>query len=145
MRVRVSPDHPDDSLPYYWRGISFDHYDGKTWTTGYSSRNRFLSRMLWVSTTLVISSVDPDQLVTQELYLAPLDTRVVFGLDRVMKIKGDLGEVSRDYNGSLMAMSRPQHYEVYSRVNRPSLSQLNAAGRSPIPERIRRYHLQLPQ
>ena len=144
MRVRVSLDNPDDSLPYYWRGISFDHYDGKTWTTGYPG-NRFLSRDSQGLYNVSNSAVDPDQLIKQEFYLAPLDTRVVFGLDRVMKIKGDLGEVSRDTNGSLMAMSRPQHYEVYSRMNRPSRSQLNSAGRSPIPDRIRRYHLQIPQ
>lgn len=144
MRVRVSPDNPDSSLPYYWRGISFDHYDGKTWTTGYPG-NRFLSRDGQGLYNVSNSSIDPQQLITQEFYLAPLDTRVVFGLDKVMKIKGDLGEVSRDTNGSLMAMSRPQHYEIYSRVNRPSLAQLNSAGRAPIPERIRRYHLQIPK
>jgi protein-glutamine gamma-glutamyltransferase len=144
MRVRVSPDNSDGSVPYYWRGISFDHYDGKAWTTGYPG-NRFLSRDFQGLYNVSTSSVDPQQLVTQEFYLAPLDTRVVFGLDKVMKIKGDLGEVSRDTNGSLMAMSRPQHYEVFSRVNRPTLAQLNSAGRSPIPDRIQRYHLQLPQ
>lgn len=144
MRVRVSPDNPDNSLPYYWRGISFDHYDGKTWTTGYPG-NRFLSRDVQGLYNVSNSPVDPQQLITQEFYLAPLDTRVVFGLDKVMKIKGDLGEVSRDTNGSLMAMSRPQHYEVYSRMNRPSLPQLNSAGRTPIPDRIQRYHLQIPQ
>ncbi len=145
MRVRVSPDSPDASLPYYWRGISFDHYDGKSWSTGYPG-NRFLSRdnisgLYNVSN----SSVDPRQFITQEFYMAPLDTRVIFGLDRVAKLKGDLGEVSRDTNGSLIAMSRPQHYEVYSRLNQPSRSQLISAGRSPIPERIRRYQLQLPK
>jgi protein-glutamine gamma-glutamyltransferase len=144
MRVRVSPDNPDLSTPYYWRGISFDHYDGKTWTTGYPG-NRFLSRDFQGLYNVSNTPVDPQQMVTQEFYLAPLDTRVVFGLDKVIKLKGDLGEVSRDTNSSLMAMSRPQHYEVYSRMNRPSLAQLNLAGRSPIPERIRRYHLQLPQ
>jgi protein-glutamine gamma-glutamyltransferase len=144
MRVRVSPDNPDQSLPYYWRGISFDHYDGTTWSTGYPG-NRFLSRDAAGLYNVSTSPVDPSQLITQEFYLAPLDTRIVFGMDRVMKLKGDLGEVSRDTNGSLMAMSRPQHYEVLSRLNRPSRAQLNSADRSAIPERIRRYHLQLPR
>ena len=144
MRVRVSPDNPNDSAPYYWRGISFDHYDGKSWSTGYPG-NRFLSRDISGLYNVTSSSVDPRQFITQEFYMAPLDTRVIFGLDRVVKLKGDLGEVSRDTNGSLMAMTRPQHYEVYSRLNEPSRSQLISAGRSPIPERIRRYQLQLPK
>ncbi len=144
MRVRVSPDNADPSLPYYWRGISFDHYDGTTWSTGYPG-NRFLFRDssgLYLATG---SSIDSRQLVVQEFYMEPLDTRVIFGLDRVVRLKGDLGEVSRDTNGSLMAMSRHQQYEVYSRLNRPSRGQLHSAGLAPLPEPIKRYQLQLPE
>ena len=43
MRVKVTPVNTDPNYRYYWRGISYDHYDGKTWSTGYPG-NRFLRK-----------------------------------------------------------------------------------------------------
>ena len=77
--------------------------------------------------------------------MEPLDTRVIFGLDRILKLKGNFGEVSRDTNGSLMAMGRAQSYEVFSSPIRPSIESLRSAESKPLPEPILRYQLQLPK
>jgi transglutaminase-like putative cysteine protease len=143
MRVKVTPVNTDPNYRYYWRGISYDHYDGKTWSTGYPG-NRFLRKYSeGVFHASGYAANDP-QLVHQEFYLEPLDTRVIFGLDRVMKLKGNFGEVSRDTNSSLMAMGRTQSYEVFSRLNRPTIESLQSAGKQSLPETISRYQLQLP-
>ncbi|HSE43597.1 MAG TPA: DUF3488 and transglutaminase-like domain-containing protein [Acidobacteriota bacterium] len=143
MRVKVTPVNTDPNYRYYWRGISFDHYDGRTWSTGYPG-NRFLRKY---GEGIFHSSgyaANDNELVYQEFYLEPLDTRVIFGLDRVMKLKGNFGEVSRDTNSSLMAMGRTPSYEVYSRPNRPSVETLRSSGSKPLPQMIQRYQLQLP-
>ena len=144
MRVKVTPVNTDPNYRYYWRGISYDHYDGKTWSTGYPG-NRFLrkhSEGVFHSSRYIGNDT---QLVHQEFYMEPLDTRVIFGLDRILKLKGNFGEVSRDTNGSLMAMGRAQSYEVFSSPIRPSIESLRSAESKPLPEPILRYQLQLPK
>lgn len=143
MRVRVTGGN-GSTLPglKYWRGIGFDHYDGKSWSATIPG-SRFLfkdsSSYFYASQHLG----NPDSLLHQEFYMEPIDTRVIFGLDRVVRLHGSFGQISRDVNGTLTGMSRPATYEVWSRSSSPTLDELKHAP-DDIPESIRRYYLQLP-
>ena len=89
-----------------------------------------------------LNSGSLDTLIRQEVYMEPLDTRVVFGLDRIVRSYGPYGEVSRNSNNTLTSMGRLKSYEAYSRYTPVSLEQLR---RTPdnLSEPIRRYYLQL--
>jgi transglutaminase-like putative cysteine protease len=116
MRIRVTGLRIPVGHRFYWRGAAFDKYDGKSWSTSRQG-TRFLSQDS--SNSFVVSPGDnnPAFLVKQEIYLTPIDSGVVFGQYRVVKIEGNFFSVSRDVNGTLIGMGRPDHYDVYSQIN----------------------------
>lgn len=142
MRVRVSGKRDLYPKRFYWRGIAFDHYDGKSWSTSNSG-----TRFLYEDSGGVFynsggSGLQTDQMIRQEFYLEPLDTRVIFGADRVLRLRGNFGAVTRDNNGTFTGMNRAEHYEVYSRPT--SLLHQRSQSGSEIPEHVLKYYLQLP-
>lgn len=141
MRVRVTSPVPlKDRL--YWRGIAFDHYDGRTWSTTQRG-TRFLHHD---SSNNFFNSQEKEGeiLVHQEFYLAPLDTRVVFGLDRAIRIKGDFAAISKDINGTLTGMSQPASYEVESRLV-PVVPEELRKRTGQMSDGIRRFYTQTPK
>ncbi len=142
MRVRVSGDKTRFPKRFYWRGIAFDHYDGKSWSTA-NSGTRFLHEDSGGTFYNVSSSgLQQDQLIRQEFYMEPLDTRVIFGEDRIIKVRGNFGAVTRDSNGTLIGANRPESYDLYSRSGFGLHQRTPGAGE--IPEHITKYYLQLP-
>jgi len=142
MRVKVISPTPAPVESLYWRGISFDHYDGKSWATTVAG-TRFLYQDSGNNFYNVYYNDDPKWLVKQEFYLEPLDTRVIFGMDRIIRLHGPFGAITRDANQTLTGMSRAEKYEVLSKLNPPSDARLGRANPS-IPDHIRKYYLQLP-
>jgi len=142
MRVHVEG-VKSPTVHLYWRGIAFDHYDGKSWSAS-NAGTRFLyedSDNLYYNSH---ATEDLKTLLRQEFYLQPMDTRVVFGADRIVRLNGLFGAVSKDLNGTLTGMSKPLNYTVYSRVPIVNREHLRATGDTEIPENIQRYYLQLP-
>lgn len=143
MRVRVSGFQGMDMPRLYWRGVAFDHYDGRSWST-VNSRVRFLFQDSSSTFYAYYYRGSPDQLVKQEIYMQPMDTRVIFGADRITMIHGSFSQVTRDGNESFYASLHPESYEVYSKISVPTLEVLRHAN-PLVPEIIRRYYLQLPE
>lgn len=142
MRVRVSGNEALFPKRFYWRGIAFDHYDGRSWSTA-NSGTRFLHEDSGGTFYNVSGSgLQQDQLIRQEFYLEPLDTRVIFGTDRIIKLRGNFGAVTRDSNWTLIGANRAESYELYSRPGF-GLHQ-RTPGASEVPEQITKYYLQLP-
>jgi hypothetical protein len=86
--------------------------------------------------------VNADSLVKQEIYLAPIDSRVIFGQDRIIKLDGNFFAVSRDVNNTLLGMGIPQHYDVYSLINMTSAEELRRR-RPAYSENVKRYYTKL--
>jgi transglutaminase-like putative cysteine protease len=116
MRVRVTGQRIPVGHRFYWRGAAFDKYDGKSWSTSRQGTS-FLSQDS--SSSFVVSAADnnPAFFVKQEIYLTPIDSGIIFGQHRIAKIEGNFFSVSRDANGTLIGMGRPNHYDVYSQIN----------------------------
>lgn len=78
MRVELDGDpNQRPSLPY-WRGISFDRYDGTTWT---KSRPGLSHVPQMQGEVFVVGNRQaPDEPIAQSIYLEPMDTPVLFGL-----------------------------------------------------------------
>ncbi|HET6268252.1 MAG TPA: DUF3488 and DUF4129 domain-containing transglutaminase family protein, partial [Acidobacteriota bacterium] len=143
MHVRVTSDNPGGLGHLYWRGMAFDFYDGKSWKTT-NKASRFLREDLPNEFSVPVMAEPTAQVVKQEFYLEPLDTRVIFGLDRVGRVKGRFVSVMRDGNATLMGAQRMEHYEVYSRLNQTLPARIKNEN-EPIPEMITQYYLQLPK
>lgn len=141
MRVRVSSAEPLQEHRFYWRGMGFDHYDGKSWSTSIQG-TRFLSDDSFSNFYSTNYTGDPSSLIKQEFYLEPIDTRVIFGQDRIVRVNGAFRAVTRDANHTLMGMTRLEHYEVYSRINEFNPEHFDSL--EPTPGNIRDYYLQVP-
>ena len=94
MRIEFPSPDQRSVLDPYWRGISFDHYDGQTWTK--SHRHRKSARKARPGLYRTTPAMTPDPLqdpaastVIQEIYLEPMETHVLFGLSRLVGIRLD--------------------------------------------------------
>lgn len=141
MRVRVTTGQLVKRPHFYWRGMAYDHYDGKSWSTAIQG-TRFLSEDSFSYFYNGNYSFDPQALIKQEFYLEPIDTRVIFGQDRIVRIHGPFNAITRDPNQTLTGLTRLTHYEVYSRINefQPTMIQKE----EPLPANIKTYYLQVP-
>lgn len=79
--MRVEFPRGREALPSstYWRGISFDQYDGKSWTKSRKKRDRLrrTGEGLYVLNA-DLEAVEPK--VVQAIYLEPMEARVLFGV-----------------------------------------------------------------
>ncbi|MCI0416906.1 DUF3488 and transglutaminase-like domain-containing protein [bacterium] len=125
MRIRVNGERIPAGHRFYWRGVAFNRYDGKSWGVSRHGSDFVFQDSL---STFVVSPEgnNPASLVKQEVYLTPIDSGVIFGQYRVARVDGNFFAVSRDVNGTLTGMGRPEHYVVYSQINVYSPEQLRS-------------------
>ncbi len=86
MRVEFEKEPPKTTTNLYWRGISFDNYNGRSWSKSRVRDKRSLPR--YVDTVYVRR---PQRAATertlQNIYLDPMAQRVLFGLSDILSIK----------------------------------------------------------
>lgn len=114
MRIEMDK---DVRLPYYWRGIAFDYFDGLAWrnSQGDSFGSRY--RLAPGADEYVLSPYDRRAAVEQRIYLEPMDTDVIFGLAEVRGIKTDAPSLRTDSASGIhipWKTSRRLKYTVYS-------------------------------
>ncbi|MFN3201687.1 MAG: DUF3488 and DUF4129 domain-containing transglutaminase family protein [Bradymonadia bacterium] len=86
MRVHLDPPEARQTMPLYWRGISFDHYDGERWKKT-QRRRRGLPVAFDGSVSMPWAPRDATEgLVRQEIYLEPMEQQVIFGLSPLLSI-----------------------------------------------------------
>ena len=141
MRISVSGAQVPVGHRFYWRGAAFDQYDGRSW----SSSNPGTTFLFQDSSNTFYVSTDHNSsvLVKQEVYLSPIDSRVIFGQDRIIKVEGNFFGVSRDVNGALTGMGIPENYEVYSQIMYFPPDRLRTR-RTNYSENVLRYFTKLP-
>jgi transglutaminase-like putative cysteine protease len=90
MRVEFETPNARHGLASYWRGISFDRYDGTRWTK--STDGLWRPRRDEQNRAIVQPFAgSPDGLVKQSIYLEPMRTRMLFGLTRLHAVEVDRG------------------------------------------------------
>ena len=140
MRITLPKSPPGVSISHlHWRGISFDHFDGKGWS------KRFNQRMK-VSRTpdgfYTAKEAKLDLLYPQHIYLEPIDSEILFGLHPMSGVQLDMSfgdftpellkqsikiDVSRDYY-YLSPNETGLSYIAYSET-KPAPSTLRTCGR----------------
>ncbi len=133
----------------YYRGVTFDAYDGKSWKNdreGHASLPRDAGGRYGIA-HLVRASGEP---FVQEIALEPLDTPIIFAASQVQSVAGGGGGLfglTIDGAESLrvpVAPMRPMEYSVTSRIPRLSEDEMREASFKYPSEIISRY-LQLPE
>ena len=97
-----------------WRGIAFDQFDGRTWTVSKSTARLTLRRQLPVP--FPIDRYYGGPVLTQEVYLEPIGTEMVFAAPRVLRLQGRSDFVTIDDMGNLLVPlpAARLHYTVES-------------------------------
>jgi len=137
---------PAEALPSLrWRGIAFDHFDGQTWTVSKSTARLTLRRQLPVP--FPIHRYYGGPVLTQEIYLEPIGSEMVFAAPRVLRLHGRSDFVTVDDLGNLLVPlpAARLHYTVESEpeVGDPRRANL-ADARQPADPRWHARFTQLP-
>ena len=99
MRTELNPMIPG---PYYWRGMTLDYFDGTSWNSTLIDTRRSVSR---TDDEFIVQPFS-GSLVIQKIMLEPIDSDVIFGLDRVISIKGDFIRLEKNPAASLFVHRR---------------------------------------
>jgi len=145
MRVHVPGDIPDEALPLLrWRGIVFDEFDGRAWSASHTQRAT-LRRSL-ASDYRVGAYRGRGPLVTQEVFLEPIGTEVIFSAPRALRLEARAPEITLDDTGTvtISSASARLHYRVESELEVPGPSNRREP-RMPGEEPAGARYLQLPE
>lgn len=99
MRIELNPMIPG---PYYWRGMTLDYFDGTSWNSTLMNTRRSVKK---INDEFVVQPFSATS-VTQKIMLEPIDSDVIFGLDRVISIKGDFIRLEKNPAASLFVYKK---------------------------------------
>ena len=143
--MRVKTDVPLNRLPFdlKWRGISYDHYDGRAWTL---RRREHLSIATQGSFYKLEESVLGSELVRQTIFMEETLTNTVYTAHRAIAVSAGAGFLRRDGSDNLFTQyttSGKTDYIVVSDTTLPDAEMI--PDWAAIPEDIRATWLQLPE
>jgi hypothetical protein len=135
-----------EALPLLrWRGIAFDHFDGREWTVSRSTLRLTLRRDLPVPFPIHQQYGGP--VLTQEVNLEPLGSAMIFGAPRMLRLQGRSDFVTLDDLGNV-AVPAPSARLQYTVESEPEIGDPRRAGiadaRLPDDPRWRARFTQLP-
>lgn len=144
MRVRLEEADKGKAKNIKWRGVALDFFDNTGWN---KSRKDYTEPFVRTEKDffLVDGAQDAKNLVTQTVYLEPLDTPILFSLARPIAFQGSFQLLTKDTEGSISVTRNSVErfsYKVYSDVTTPPIEDLRNDN-SLNPPQTRRY-LQLP-
>ena len=144
MRVELpdGPADPEGLESLRWRGVAFDHFSGREWSVTNVER-----RMLPRNPGGQIPLARPrgtGYLITQEIYLEPIGTEVLFAAPRLLGVTVSSGPVWVDaLDGVTSPVPRARlRYRALSELELPA-RRPTGAGR-PLSDEERARYLQLP-
>ncbi|HTO10470.1 MAG TPA: DUF3488 and transglutaminase-like domain-containing protein [Candidatus Binatia bacterium] len=129
-----------------WRGMALDAFDGRAWTVSRSTLRLTLRRQLPVA--FAVHQYYGGPVLTQEIYLEPIGSEMVFGAPRVLRLFGRSDFVTLDDLGNI-AVPLPAarlNYTVESEPEAadPRRANVPEARQPPEPRWLARY-TQLPE
>jgi hypothetical protein len=125
-----------------WRGITLDQFDGHGWTA--SRPERRAVRATGPGIVRVATPRGTGRILTQEIFLEPIGTDVIFAASRVLNVRLAAPGLLVDDSGGL-AVAAPAarlRYAVESELE-PRVRRPGAAGR-PLDAATRERYMQLP-
>ena len=128
-----------------WRGIAFDHFDGREWAVSRSTMKLALRRDLPVPFPILQEYGGP--ILTQEIHLEPLGSAMIFAAPRLLRLQGRSDFITLDDLGNV-AVPAPSARLQYTVESEPEIGDPRRAGiagaRPPNDPRWRARFTQLP-
>ncbi len=144
MRVRFpdGPLSPEGFAGLRWRGVAFDHFTGQEWRASRPDRKP-LARS--ADGQFFLASPLGGRAVTQEIYLEPIGTSVIFAAPRLLSVTLPMGLAMGDAMGGVTSSFRNVRFR-YLAVSEPEgvLRRHPRVDPQAIPDEIRERYLQLP-
>jgi protein-glutamine gamma-glutamyltransferase len=128
MRVRLEKGDREKIRNFRWRGVALDTFDNNTWRR---SRVQFSEPFIRneIDYFIVDSASSTESVVTQTIYLEPIDSPVLFALSRPVALQGNFQILTKDAEGSLTIPnfgSERTSYRVFSDTTLPDAADLRA-------------------
>ena len=142
MRVKTEASPSELPPDIKWRGISFDYYDGRSWSRSDQTRARIPEQGYYYK---LENSIQGTDLIHQTFFVEALSTNVVFAMRKVLAVSKDVGFLQKDSAGNLYTSKyRPSklRYFAISDPIRPDPSKIFDS--AFVPERVAKTYLQLP-
>ena len=111
LRVETLSGTPPPREFSYWRGLAFDHFDGRHWSVTPRDR-QFLSRGADLGVDLPRSGARPD--LVQRVLREPVAAGVLFAAGVPTYVEGSFGLIEGDLNGGLYAPDSERDRVQYS-------------------------------
>lgn len=111
MRVEL---RPFKKGPYYWRGMTLDYFDGQAWSNSFIETRWSLKK---IGEEFLLRTPIPEDSVEQDILLEPVDSDVLFLMDRPVSINITAHRMERDFSDTLYLPrkgARRIHYVVKS-------------------------------
>ena len=137
LRIEFPDGAPSDPGVLYWRGRSYDMFDGVAWHRSPAIPRTGPSRLLY-------SRQWGERRVRQRIYAIPLETPVIFGLHPALSVSPHTAiRALNDNVGDLWYFgSATPTYDVVSAIDPPAPAELRMAGSDAL--RSEDFYLQLP-
>lgn len=113
MRIELRPMIKD---PYYWRGMTLDYFDGRAWSNSFIETRKGLKK---TGEEFFLRAPIPEDSVEQDILLEPVDSDVLFLMDRPVSINITAHRLERDLSDTLYLPrkgARRIHYVVKSSI-----------------------------
>jgi transglutaminase-like putative cysteine protease len=146
MRVEF-PDHKGPLLErIYFRGASYDVYDGRSWSNTFLPTRRAMARSPEGDFVAAVDRLpEPSAGLRQEILVEALDTTVLFGMPFVESVRGSFSAVQIDGLGNVSLPYVPATRFQYSvRSMTPTAAETRRKPRPGEADAIRHGFLQLP-
>lgn len=149
MRVELQDRTGLQSDRFYLRGMAYDRYDGKSWTSRLSHRRALAESPVGTFTVRHSSSRAPrpaGQIIRQTILLEALDTAVLFAAPQPESISGQFLAIQSDPTGAIYLPFPTQsriEYTVHSRPTTVATADLQSQP-AVYTEVFQQHFLQLP-
>lgn len=142
MRVRLSKPPSNQIANLKWRGIAFDHYDGRSWRRSNLNRRKVPEQGWFYKLEEFAQGTD---WLNQTFFIEALSTDVVFAAHKVLAVSKDVGFLERDFADNLYTI-RPSAKKLryFSISDSIEPNPKNISDRALIPQEIRDIYCQLP-
>ncbi len=144
LRIETLEGEPPSPGTGYWRGISFDHFDGERWSVTPPMR---MAPGGSPAFGIDLAREPAREPIVQRIVREPVRGSVLFSAGEARSLHGAITHVETDVNGSLYSPEQSHErirYSITSEARQPSDADL-VADRVALKERRSKAFLQLPK
>lgn len=145
LRARVENLRQNNFNIARWRGVALDKFDNRNWSKLNDARTIVTKEN---GGFINAKTSSQENIVTQTIYLEPLDSTVIFAFPKLLGVDGNgVQNVVKDKNDGFYFMRSSFDrliYKTYSDTNLPSTERLQADN-AEYSEEIKKRYLQIPE